>query len=75
MSFGVRLLGMPDGNRGLHRNLISVYLPNLLQSVAGAKPDMKTMLPSEADRKQAARLLSAMPASAERDRFLDLLKD
>jgi hypothetical protein len=69
MLFGVRLLAMPDGNRGLHHNLLSVYLPKLM-SVG----DPKALLPSATDRKEAERTLSGMSPTPERDRFLDWLR-
>jgi hypothetical protein len=70
MLFAVRLWKIPDANSGLHRNLLSVYIPNLLASTA-SKPGIKTLLPSESDRKEAVRLVSAMSPSPERDRFLE----
>jgi hypothetical protein len=74
MLFGVRLLGLTDANKGLHRNLLAVYLPNLLGSTGSSKVDVKTLLPSEQDRKKALHDLSLMPSSPERDRFIQSLK-
>lgn len=73
MLFGFRMLAVPDGNRGLHKNLISVYLPNLRRSVDGGATAATDLLPLESDRKWALSVAMALPPSSERDRLLEWL--